>query len=172
MAVPGTYKVRLSVGDWSQTRSFDLKMDPRLREAGVTLADLEEQFFFNRRLQRTIGEAEATAHAIDSVRTQIREAHDAGEISTGKAQPLLDQLNDLHGELVTSEEGSYPPTMLIDQLSYLSWMAGSADQELGEDAFSRFETLQARLDKIQAQWQSLRQKIERQELSFPVSDSS
>jgi hypothetical protein len=35
-------------------------------------------------------------------------------------------------------------------------MTGSADQELGEDAFSRFETLRARLDKIQQQWQSLR----------------
>jgi len=27
---PGTYRVRLSVGDWSETRSFEVLRDPRL----------------------------------------------------------------------------------------------------------------------------------------------
>src|SRR5260221_8749379 len=30
VAVPGTYKVRLSAGDWSQTLGFSLKKDPRV----------------------------------------------------------------------------------------------------------------------------------------------
>ena len=50
--------------------------------------------------------------------------------------------------------------MLIDQLGYLAWMTGSADQELGEDAFSRFETLRARLDEIQGRWQTMKAEIE------------
>jgi hypothetical protein len=160
LAVPGTYKVRLSVGDWTQTRSFALKMDPRLQKTGTTRADLEEQFFFNRRLQGAIEEAEATAHAIDSMRTDVQAAHDAGEMPESEAKPLLSRLDELHGTLVTSEEGSYQPPMLIDQLGYLAWMTGSADQELGEDAFSRFETLRTRLDRIQQQWRSLRADIE------------
>jgi hypothetical protein len=39
-------------------------------------------------------------------------------------------------------------------------MTGSADQELGEDAFSRFETLRSRLDTIQSRWQTLREEME------------
>jgi hypothetical protein len=160
LAVPGTYQVRLSGRDWRQTRSFDLKMDPRLEKTGTTRADLEEQFFFNRRLQDAMEAAEATAHAIDSMRTEVQEAHEAGEMPESEAQPLLDQLDELHGKLVTSEEGSYQPPMLIDQFGYLAWMTGSADQELGEDAFSRFETLRSRLDRIQDRWHSLRADIE------------
>jgi hypothetical protein len=157
--------VRLSVGDGTQSRAFAVKMDPRLQDTGTTRSDLEEQAFFNRRLQDAIETAEATAHAVDSVRTAVREAHDAGAMSESEAQPLLDRLDELHGKLVTSEEGSYQPPMLIDQLGYLSWMAGSADQQLGEDAFARFETLRARLDRIQDRWHSLQQEI-----NLPASD--
>ena len=160
LAVPGTYKVRLTVGDWSATHSFDVKMDPRVENTGTTRADLKEQFSFNRRLRDAVEAAETTAHAIDSMRTAVQEAHDAGEIPEREAQPLLDRLDKLHGRLVTSEEGSYQPPMLIDQLGYLAWMTGSADQELGEDAFSRFETLRSRLDTIQSRWQTLREEME------------
>ena len=159
-AVPGTYQARLSVGDWTATRSFEVKMDPRVENTGTTRADLKEQFSFNRRLQDAVEAAETTAHAIDSMRTAVQEAHDAGEIPEREAQPLLDRLDKLHGRLVTSEEGSYQPPMLIDQLGYLAWMTGSADQELGEDAFSRFETLRARLDEIQGRWQTMKAEIE------------
>jgi hypothetical protein len=124
--------VRLSTGDWRQTRSFVVMMDPRLRKARTTRSDLEEQAFFNRRLQSAIAEAEATAQTLDSMRTRVEDAHETGEMSASEAQPLLDRLDALHGRLVTSEEGSYQPPMLIDQLGYLAWMTGSADQELGE----------------------------------------
>jgi len=160
LVAPGPYQVRLSIGDWRQSRSLEVKMDPRLQNTGTTRSDLEEQAFFNRRLQEVIEEAEATAQAIDSMRTRVEDAHDTGEMPESEAEPLLDRLDDLHGELVTSEEGSYQPPMLIDQLGYLAWMTGSADQELGEDAFSRFETLQARLDRIQNRWQSLQADVE------------
>ena len=159
-ATPGTYQARLTVGEWSATRSFDVKMDPRLQATGTTQAALEEQHFFNRRLQATIAAAEATAQAIDSMRTEVQDAHDAGEMPEREAQPLLDRLDAMHAKLVTAEEGSYQPPMLIDQLGYLAWMTGSADQELGEDAFSRFETLRGRLEAIQRQWRSLRTDLE------------
>ncbi|MFB6279133.1 MAG: WD40/YVTN/BNR-like repeat-containing protein [Salinibacter sp.] len=160
LVAPGPYRVRLSTGDWRQTRSLAVTMDPRLRKARTTRSDLEEQAFFNQRLQSAIAEAEATAEALDSMRTRVKDAHEAGEMSASEAQPLLDRLDALHGRLVTSEEGSYQPPMLIDQLGYLAWMTGSADQELGEDAFARFETLRTRLDRIQNRWQSLRADLE------------
>ena len=166
LAVPGTYRARLSVGDTEQTRAFAVRMDPRLREAGLTRADLREQFAFNRRLQDAIHEAEALAHAVDSVRTRVQAARESARISEGRARSLLDRLDALHGELVTADAGSYPPPMLLDQLGYLAWMTGSADQDLGTDALARFETLRGRLETLQRRWQSLRSDLP----SLPAAD--
>src|SRR5699024_1085328 len=38
--VPGTYKVKLQVGDWSMTQPFQVKKDPRIE---ATQADLQAQ---------------------------------------------------------------------------------------------------------------------------------
>lgn len=159
LAVPGRYQVRLSVDGEQQTRSFDLEMDPRVKAAGVTRADLQEQFAFNTTLQGAIAEAEALAHTVDSVRTQVQNAHEAGEMADAEAQSLLERLDALHGELVTAETGSYPPPMLLDQFGYLAWMTSSADQPPGSEAVARFETLRERLDRLQRRWQSLRQAL-------------
>jgi hypothetical protein len=50
--------------------------------------------------------------------------------------------------------------MLLDQLGYLSWMTGSADQDLGTDAFARYETLRGRLDALQTRWEEVQQEME------------
>jgi len=159
LAAPGTYRARLSVGDEEQTRSFALRMDPRVREAGGTQENLEEQRAFNQKLQRTMREAEALAETIDSVRTRVEDAREAGSLEDDRAESLLDRLDALHGELVTSEDGSYQPPMLVDQLGYLSWMTSSADQELGTDAFDRFDTLQGRLDDLRSEWKKLQRDV-------------
>ena len=39
--VPGTYKVRMTVGEWTQTKSFEVKKDPRLP---TTQEDFQKQF--------------------------------------------------------------------------------------------------------------------------------
>jgi hypothetical protein len=160
LAAPGPYQARLSVGEAQQTRSFAVRMDPRVEDTNVTRDDLEEQFAFNRRLQNAIAEAEALAHTVDSVRTRVQEARDAGTLADDEAQSMIDQLDDLHGTLVTDETGSYQPPMLIDQLGYLAWMTGSADQKLGTDAFSRLETLQAQLDDLRSDWKQMRQTLD------------
>lgn len=72
---------------------------------------------------------------------------------------MLDRLDALHGELVTSVTGSYQPPMLIDPFGYLSWRTGSVEQALGEDALSHFETLHTRLHRIQEHLQSLQWEI-------------
>ena len=41
VAVPGTYQVRLSHGDFSATTQFELLKDPRV---AMTIADYQEQF--------------------------------------------------------------------------------------------------------------------------------
>ncbi len=155
MVTPGTYQVRLATEGWSETQSLTVKMDPRVREDGTTLADLEEQLQHNLNMLNVIEDARGTAHRIDSTRTQLRETSDS-------PQATLETLDDLYRELVTAppSDMSYPPPTLIDQLEYLYYQTLSADQKVGRDAITRLETLQERLDDIQNRWQQVQQDLD------------
>ena len=43
MVPPGTYRVKMTSGNWNDTQSLTLDMDPRLKIGGVPAADLKEQ---------------------------------------------------------------------------------------------------------------------------------
>ncbi len=159
LAVPGQYRVRLSVGDWSETRPLRLRMDPRIEADSVTVADMEEQLQLNLSIRDAMSTARRTAVAIDSTRDRLTTAAESGAIDAAEAEALQSDLDALHSELVTSDAGSYMPPMLIDQFGYLYSMTASADQRLGSDAFTRFETLRTRLDDLMDQWSRLQQRL-------------
>lgn len=159
LAVPGQYRVRLRVGDWSETRPLRIRMDPRVEADGVTEADLEEQLQLNLSIRDAISTARRTAAAIDSTRKHITDVAATGELDADAAETMQADLDALYGKLVTSDEGSYMPPMLIDQFGYLYYMTSSADQRLAGDAFARFETLCARLDGVLEQWTRLQQDL-------------
>ena len=48
---PGEYQARLKVGDVTLTQPFNVLIDPRVAEDGVTIADLQEQFAHNMRVR-------------------------------------------------------------------------------------------------------------------------
>lgn len=153
MAVPGNYRVRLSAGDWSETRDLKVKIDPRVQQIGVTQEDLQAQLKLNLNIRDAIGQANKVAAQIDTLRSRISDEENAQSAH-------MDKLDELYNRIVTSEEGSYQPPMLIDQLEYLYYMNISADQRPGDDAYTRFETLRKRLDDIQSDWKQIRKNIE------------
>jgi len=157
MAVPGQYNVRLSVGDWSQTRDLTVQIDPRIKKDGVSKADLQAQLELNLKIRNALGKAQKMAAKMDTLRKRITAAQESDEIAESKAKSLKAGLNKVYGQLVTSEEGSYPPPMWIDQTEYMYYMTISADQRPGNDAYTRFDTLQKELEKIAADWQEFRQ---------------
>ncbi len=148
MTIPGNYTVKLTIGDWSREQPLTIKIDPRVKEAGVTRADMIAQLEHNLKVRDAIGKAQRIAAEIDSARTRLKESE--GEDAEG-----MERLNKLHSELVTSEKGSYPPPMLIDQLEYMYYMTIRADQRPGDDAYTRFNTLKKELDEIAAEWESM-----------------
>ncbi|WP_138431344.1 WD40/YVTN/BNR-like repeat-containing protein [Fodinibius saliphilus] len=159
LAVPGKYKVRLTIGDWSQTRELDLQIDPRIKTDGVSKADLQAQLELNLDIRDAIGKSQKMAAAMDTMRSRVDSARVRGDITGDKAQEVTNTLDELYRELVTSEEGSYQPPMLIDQLEYLYYMTISADQRPGNDAYNRFETLNGELEKIESEWQEFQKKV-------------
>lgn len=158
LAVPGMYKVRLSVGDWSQTRDLNVLIDPRVKKDGVTQADLQAQLDLNLKMRGAIGKANRIAAEIDTVRTHVAAGRENGQMDDAKTKSLKEKLDKLYRRLVTSEEGSYPPPMLIDQFDYLYYMNISADQRPGDDAYTRFDTLNNRLEEIASDWKQFKQE--------------
>ena len=138
MVVPGKYQARLTVGDVVEAKPFEVRMDPRVVADGVTQADLQEQFDLLVALQGTIAGARALAMEIPRAMEQA-----AGNSARVK------QLKAWQAELVTAS-GAYPQPMLIDQLSSIARMAGSADQKVGRSTFEFYEELKKRLGEIAA----------------------
>ena len=51
---PGQYQARLKVGDKTLTETFNVLIDPRVAEDGVTVADLQEQYEHNLRMREMV----------------------------------------------------------------------------------------------------------------------
>ncbi len=137
MAVPGTYQVRLSVGDWSQIRPLELASDPRVAADGVTQDDLMAQLALSLDVQHLQEDAWT---ALAEINGRLEEGGDGSDAAA--------HWRALRSELVTAEDIAYPQPMLLDQIRYLSGMLTAADQPPGHDAYERFAGLTAWLARI------------------------
>jgi hypothetical protein len=138
MALPGDYQARLTIGDWVQTRSFKLLMDPRVEADGVTIDDLRAQLDFNLKVAELSGAANELA-------SRVEDAIGSGSF-TGRA---LEQLREVQA-LMVDAGGSYPQPMFLNQIRYLQGMTSRADQRPGKFAYSRFDELSSQLAQLTA----------------------
>ena len=160
LAVPGMYKVRLTVGDWAQSRNLRLNMDPRVAKAGVTKGDLQAQLQLNLKIRDAIGTANKIEAEMDSLREDLTEAAERDKMKESEVKSLNNKLDGIYDQLVTSDEGSYPPPMLIEQLDYLYYMTISADQRPGDDAYTRYRELRKELDALAGDWRQFRESLD------------
>ncbi|HSG49378.1 MAG TPA: hypothetical protein VLA43_16275 [Longimicrobiales bacterium] len=143
---PGTYTIRLSVGDRSQSRDVRLFMDPRVAADGVTQTDLEEQYAISLEIAATMAEAQA-------VDRRVQQGLQRAQGDTRDGFQALDR------RLNTLEEGSYQTPMLQDQLRYLYSMLQRADQKPGRDAYVRHEQLKTELEDIRRELERLERMV-------------
>jgi hypothetical protein len=138
LVAPGTYQVRLAVGEWTQSRPIEVRVDPRVAAAGVTQVDLQEQVDLLLKLGDAVADARALAVNLQGARDTAK--GDAARATS--IQALVDRL--VTANIV------YPTPMLIDQLSNIARMAGQADQKPGRDAFQRHGDLMKEFAAIKA----------------------
>ena len=155
LAAPGTYRARLTVdGETVATRSFELMIDPRVREDGTTVADLRQQHDLNLEIRDAISRAQVLAGQVLSLRERV-------ESASGSHESLSDGLAALHDSIFSTHEPvSYPEPMLLNQLSYLYGMTTGADQKPGQDARVRLEQLRERISAYQDRLAKLRSRAE------------
>ena len=117
-APPGSYGVRLQVGDRTLSQSFEIVKDPRL---DATQEEMQEQFSFLIRMRDKLTQTHAAVEQIRSIRTQVDEW-------TGRtnAQAVADASKDLNEKLaaIEGELAQTKASAQIDRLKYPAKLNG------------------------------------------------
>ncbi len=132
MAVPGKYQVRLTCGSWTDTQPLTVIEDPRITQAGVTDADLQNQFKFNLKAKQLVSDVNQTVSRLKEAKTS----------ATGDK---LDKLDTLAGHLITPPI-RYSKPELQTHILYLYSLTNNTDQKIGHDAYERYDVLREELD--------------------------
>jgi len=142
MLPPGSYRVKMSAGSWSDTQPLVLAPDPRLIADHVTTADLREQYEHNVRLRDMVAEVGRVANRVRQARTRLR---------NGGSADSLAKVDSLATTLFGADEGvRYGRPGLQTQITYLAGMTARVDQRIGRDAVDRYQVLRKDLDALQA----------------------
>jgi hypothetical protein len=159
---PGTYQARLTLGDWSETRSFDVKADPRLE---VTAQELQEQYVLARQTWEMLTETHGALAQLRDVRAQVEalsgrlEKAGAGEGVEEAVKALLDRLTDVETQLtqVKSESAqdilNFPPQLDNQIVALLGTVAGGEARPTA-GSHERFDELRLELDGHLAELQA------------------
>ncbi|MFQ5742395.1 MAG: WD40/YVTN/BNR-like repeat-containing protein [Acidobacteriota bacterium] len=155
-AVPGTYQVRMTIGDWSQTESFEYRRDPRLE---TTPAQYDEQL----RFAREVGAAAKKLYdALQELRDVKEQATDIarwlrkaghGNKPGQAARAMNKKLTAVEGELTQLEgEGGQDalnfPGRLDNQFNALYSNVSGPDTPVPAGAQERWRDLEPQLQPL------------------------
>jgi hypothetical protein len=149
-APPGRYQARVTTGEHTQTVSFDVEMDPRLK--GVTTADLEKQFELAVQIKDKTSAANEAVIQIRKIRAQVNERLEGSADGTlqSSAQSLLDKMAEIEQELYQVKNSSNQdplnfPIKLNNRLASLRRSVENGDARPTDGAYKVFEELSAEL---------------------------
>ena len=161
-AVPGSYQVRLKIGSWNQTQTFEVKKDPRL---STTAEDFKAQFDLAVQVRDKFAELEQAVRDIRDVRDQVDhllarlEGKGQGDEITVSGKSLKDKLRAIEEKLMQTKNETqldtcnFPP-MLDSQFLLLLNLVLSSDTKPTDGLLKRFED-------IKGEWASYRKELDK-----------
>jgi hypothetical protein len=163
-AVPGKYKVHLTVGEQSYSQDFEILKDPRWDFNSQE--DLEEQFDLQVKIGKSFTQSHDLIKNVRAIRDQIKDiasrAAKAGYDESIKtaAEELTKKLTALEEDLIqTKNESGQDPinyqVKLDNQLAYVYSAAGSQDGKPVQSVYDRFNELDEQLSKAAHTFQEL-----------------
>ncbi len=154
VAVPGIYKVKLTVGEQSQTQSWEWKKDPRIL---TTQENFQEQFDFLIRIRDKITEVNRAINLlrdvkkqIDTLSTKVKEHEKSKEVIEA-AKKIKRKLASVEDVLIQSKSKSRQdplnyPIMLDNKIAALASIVSSADARPTKQSYEVFRELSAKAD--------------------------
>jgi hypothetical protein len=162
--IPGEYRVKLTVGDWSRTEPLTIRKDPRLPQ--VTEAQLREQMELGFLIQDRMRETYTAIETIQSIREQARsvaewaEKGGFGEELTTMADPMVAHLELIEMELFQTKAESgqdminFPP-QLANHFGYLYGMLAPAYGPPTDGERTRLRELEEELAQLRGALQTV-----------------
>jgi hypothetical protein len=177
-AVPGNYKVRLSAGDWSETRQFKVEPNPNYP---TTVAQYQEQLNFVSEVGAKIEELFDGLTKLRDVKTQakgiverLKKAGIEDEDVAKAAKELNKKLTEIEEKLTQVKSKSrqdpinFPPQIDNQFTTLYSYVSGN-DYQPTAGARQRFEDLKPELAELMGQ---LNQILDTDVASFNTMVSS
>ncbi len=179
LAPPGSYQVRLTVGEQSQAQRFEMVKDPRV---DATQEDFDAQFALAVRVRDKITETHDNINRLRSTRSQVSEwakraeGTGAQEAVSSAASELNAKLDEIEGTLIQTEykgarDRLHLPIRLNAKLAGLMPVVTSGDYRPPEQAYAvldhfselldtQFAALQNVLDEDLDEFQNLLAELE------------
>ncbi|MBS3819611.1 glycosyl hydrolase [bacterium] len=153
-AIPGTYKVKLTVGDKEMVQSWEWKKDPRI---STTQEEYKKQFDFLIEIRDKVSEVNKAINRLRRVKKQVHElTHKVKELPQGekiiqKGKTLLKKLQEIEDVLIQSKSESPQdplnyPIKLDNQIAALASVVASADAAPTEQSYEAFQKLSEKAD--------------------------
>ena len=144
---PGTYSVKLTAGEQTMEQNFEVLLDPRVAEEGITEADISKQMALQNEVIDLMNQAGTLAAELEEDAEALKEKPGQEE-RLGKVEALLKQFK--------NDEVAYPQEMLLSQISYLYRMIEGADQVVGRDAEERYDELRTEFEALKKEAEALK----------------
>jgi len=153
-APPGTYQVRLTVGDQAYIEPFEIQKDPRVT---ATQTDLDAQFALRLKIRDKLTETHDAINKLRNIRQQVEswvqltEAREEHEVIVRAGKLLKEKLAAIEDELVQAKAKSRQDTLnfpakLNAKLATLGAVIAGADAAPTRQAYALFDDLVARID--------------------------
>jgi len=164
--VPGAYEVRLTVGEWSETRPLAVALNPSVE---TTVAELREQYDLGKQVATEI---ELLFDALSDLRdVKVQSAEIVARIEKAKggeeneeiaaaAKALDEKLTEIEEKItqVKSKSSQDPinfPPMIDNQLTTLYGYIVRSDHPPTAGAYQRFDDLKPELASLRAELQEV-----------------
>jgi hypothetical protein len=151
--LPGAYQVRLTVDGNSQSRDFEIRMNPRAMAEGVTVADLQARFDLAQQIRDRVSQANEAVLSMRAIKSEVDDR--MGQNDSGELQSLggtvKDRLTSVESEVyqIQNRSGQDPlnyPIKLNNKIAALLNLVEGAEDRPTEQAYTVFETLSGELD--------------------------
>ena len=166
----GEYVVRVSVGQKSTEKRFEVQMNPNLK--GITAKDLEEQFELASQIRDKTSETNEAVIEIRKIRKEIEDTKDAKVEEEAKA--FIDGISEIEQELyqVKNRSNQDPlnfPIKLNNRFASLRRSVENGDARPTDGAYKVFDELKeelsghlSRYEKLKkAHWSKIKKALEK-----------
>jgi predicted nucleic acid-binding Zn-ribbon protein len=151
---PGTYHVRLTVGDSEFIETFEVRADPRVR---ATREDLEAQLALHLKIRDKLSETHDAINTLRNVRQQIddwlkrTQEQAVSEQLTRVGKSAKEKLKAIEDELIqtkakTRQDTLNHPVKLNGKLAGLAGVVANAQAAPTKQAYEVFDDLSQRID--------------------------